>query len=186
MTSERRPPGPGGRGLALIGYRGTGKSTVGRILSDRLNRTFVDADLEVEARAGLSISAIFAEWGEPVFRDWEERTLAELTELNPDAILATGGGAVLRETNRRRIRDFGFVVWLTAEPRELARRLESDLGSLAGRPALTPAGTIAEITQVLAVRTPLYQALADTVIEVSDKSAEQVAGAIIDCWTRRI
>ena len=110
----------------MIGYRGTGKSTVGRILADRLNRTFLDADLEIEARAGRSISAIFTEEGEPVFRDWEERTLAELTRAIPTAVIATGGGAVLREANRRRLRDFGFVVWLTAEPAELARRLEAD------------------------------------------------------------
>jgi shikimate kinase len=185
MTGESMAPGRPRRGLALIGYRGTGKSTVGRILSDRLNRTFLDADLEVEARAGLSISAIFADWGEVAFRDWEERTLAELTELNPDAIVATGGGAVLRESNCRRIRAFGFVVWLTADPSELARRLESDAEGLAGRPALTPAGTIAEIRQVLTVRAPLYQALADIVIETADKTADQVAGAIIDCWGSR-
>ncbi len=103
---------------------------------DRSQRTFLDADLELEARAGRSVSAIFAEEGEPVFRDWEERTLAELIEQSPTAVIATGGGAVLREANRRRLRDFGFVVWLTAEPAELACRLRSDPRGLAARPAL--------------------------------------------------
>ncbi len=89
-----------GAGLALIGYRGTGKSTVGRMLADRLGRPFRDADIEIEARAGRSISSIFSECGEPAFRDWEERTLVELTLSFPDAILATGGGAILRPSNR--------------------------------------------------------------------------------------
>ncbi len=94
--------------------------------------------------------------GEPAFRDWEERTLAELTAGNPEIVLATGGGAVLREANRRRLREFGLVVWLTAHPSELARRLEADPRGLAERPALTLAGTLDEIVQVLDARTPLY------------------------------
>ena len=131
------PPRRPGQGLALVGYRGTGKSTVGRIVADRSNRTFVDADLEVEARAGRSVERDLRRWRvSPSFRDWEERTLAELIEGFPTAIVATGGGAVLREANRRRLRDFGFVVWLTAEPAELARRLESDPRGLGQRPAL--------------------------------------------------
>ncbi len=115
-----------GRGLVLIGYRGSGKSTVGKIIADRLDRPFRDTDLEIETRSGRSIATIFAEEGEPSFRDWEERTLTELAGEFPDAVLATGGGVVLREANRRRIRDFGFVAWLQAPPEELARRLETD------------------------------------------------------------
>ena len=183
MTSNRTClPGRPGQGLALIGYRGTGKSTVGRILADRLNRKFLDADLEIEARAGRSIRSIFTEWGEAEFRDWEERTLAELTSAFPDAIVATGGGAVLRETNRRRIRGLGFVVWLRADPSVLARRLESDSRGLADRPALTPVGTLSEIATVLEVRIPLYQELADAVIETGDKTPDEVAAAILGCW----
>jgi shikimate kinase len=185
MTRDPLPQSTPVEGLVLVGYRGTGKSTVGRILSDRLRRSFFDADREIEARAGRAISSIFADWGEPVFRDWEERTLAELTGMFPGAIVATGGGAVLREANRRRIRKFGYVAWLTGDPSLLARRLESDRRGLGERPALTAAGTIAEIAQVLAVRMPLYQALADTVIETGDKSPDEVATAILDCWTRR-
>jgi shikimate kinase len=181
MTSNPFLPRRAGQGLALIGYRGTGKSTVGRIVADRLNRRFLDADLEIEARAGRSIRSIFTEWGEMVFRDWEEQTLAELTSAFPDAVVATGGGVVLRETNRRRIRGFGFVVWLRADPSELARRLESDGRGLAERPPLTLAGTLAEIAHVLEVRIPLYQELADAVIETGDKTPDEVAAAILVC-----
>jgi shikimate kinase len=168
--------------LALIGYRGTGKSTVGRILAERLDRTFVDADLEIASQAGCSIPAIFAAWGEPGFRDREERVLAEITRSHPAAILATGGGAVLREANRRRIAGFGFVVWLRAHPAELSRRLQADRRGLADRPALTLAGTLAEIDQVLEARSPLYRGLADLTIETDGKSPHEIADSILACW----
>jgi shikimate kinase len=171
-----------GPGLVLIGYRGTGKSTVGRILAERLDRPFLDSDREIEARSERTIASLFSEWGEPTFRDWEERTIAELTGANPGAVLATGGGAVLREANRRRLRDFGFVAGLTADPAELARRLEADRPGLAERPALTSAGTLEEIAQVLAARTPLYAGLADAIIPTDGKDPRDVAEAILEAW----
>jgi shikimate kinase len=182
MRPDLGPPAPRGRGLALIGYRGTGKSTVGRLLAGRLSRTFLDADLEIAARAGRSIQAIFAEWGEPTFRDWEERALAELVEAHPAAILATGGGAVLREANRRRLHEFGFVVWLTAPPAVLAGRLTADHRGLADRPALTAAGTLEEIARVLEARAPLYRGLADAVVETDGRSPVEVADAVLGHW----
>lgn len=180
------PPQRPGRGLALVGYRGSGKSTVGRLVAGLLNRTLLDVDVEIEARAGRSIGAIFAQLGESVFRDREELILAEVFEQFPDAVVATGGGSVTRESNRRRIREFGHVVWLTAVPDELARRLETDDRGLPGRPALTPAGTIAEIAQVLRERTAFYAGLADVVIETGGKSPEEVAAAILESWTNWI
>ena len=170
MIKDLTRPCSRGPGLVLIGYRGTGKSTVGRILAGRLRRTFLDCDLEIEARANRSIRAIFTELGEPAFRDWEERTLAELTVASPAAVLATGGGAILREANRRRLRDFGFVAWLTAHPSVLAHRLEADRRGLAGRPALTSVGTLDEIVQVLAARSHLYAGLADAVVPTDGRS----------------
>jgi shikimate kinase len=172
-----------GSGLALVGYRGTGKSTVGRIVADRLNRPFLDADVEIESRAGRSILAIFAEWGEPVFRDWEERTLQELARSHPGAVLATGGGAVLRPSNRQLLAEFGLVVWLKAEPFELARRLQADLEVGSQRPALTPAGTIAEIARVLDVRSALYRLVADASINTLNRTPGEVAELILSLWT---
>ncbi len=182
MTSELTRSSPHGPGLALIGFRGTGKLTVGRILARRLKRSFRDCDREIEARAGLSIRAIFSESGESAFRDWEEQILAELTAGRPEIILATGGGAVLRETNRQRLRDFGLVVWLKAHPSELARRLEADIRGLAERPALTNAGTLDEIVPVLEARIPLYQESADAVVETGERSPDEVADAILELW----
>lgn len=186
MTLDPKPRdrAPRGPGLALVGYRGTGKSTVGKILADRLERRFLDADLEIEVRAGRSIRSIFAESGEPVFRDWEEQMLEELANRHPEGVLASGGGAVLRPSNRRLLRAFGYVVWLKAEPAELARRLEADLQSGAERPPLTGAGTIAEIAHVLEARTPLYQEVADLALETLDRTPEEIAELILDLWPR--
>jgi shikimate kinase len=169
------------QGLALVGLRGTGKSSVGRILADRLGRPFADADVELEAATGRSIPSIFQEFGEPWFRDWEERVLGELT-ARPNLILATGGGVVLRESNRQRLREFGFVVWLTAEPSLLADRLTSNPKALANRPALTAAGTIAELADVLRARAGFYREVANLVVETGGRTTRQVAEEILAGW----
>jgi shikimate kinase len=171
------------RGLALVGIRGTGKSTVGRILAERLARPFLDADVELEGKLGRSIAAVFAEDGEAVFRDREERVLAELTAAHPGAILATGGGAVLRDANRRALRSFGLVVWLVADPAVSAARLEADGRPLEARPALTPAGTLAEMAGVLEARAPLYRAAAHAAVDTNGRSPAEVAERILDLWT---
>jgi len=173
------------QGLALVGTRGTGKSTVGRILAERLVRPFLDADLELERTLGRSIAAIFASDGEPLFRDCEERVISDLTATRPGAILATGGGVILRDANRKALRSFGFVVWLRADPAEAAARLMADRRGLAERPPLTSAGTLAEIACVLETRTPLYQAVADAVVDTSGRTPLEVADAVLDLWPRQ-
>jgi shikimate kinase len=92
---------------------------------------------------------------------------------------------VLRAVNRHRIHAFGFVVWLTADPSELARRLEADPRGLGDRPALTAAGTLREIAQVLHERSPLYRDLGDAVVQTGGKGPEDVVEAILACWTMR-
>jgi shikimate kinase len=180
-----RPIIPDGRGLALVGYRGTGKSTVGRILADRLGRQFVDADRELEARVGRPVRAIFAEDGEPAFREWESRVLLDLTARMAGGIVATGGGAILLEANRRALRDFGFVAWLSADPETLSRRLRSSRRGVEDRPSLTPAGTLAEIADVLEARSSLYREAAHAVVETAGRTPEQVADAVLDAWAGR-
>jgi shikimate kinase len=182
MTDNSGFPRETRSGLALIGYRGSGKSTVGKLIAERLNRPFVDSDREIEARSGRSIAAIFAAEGEASFRNLEEDTIAALVSAFPGAVLATGGGAVLREANRRRIRDFGFVAWLQADPDELARRLEADRRSLESRPPLSSAGTLTEIEHVLAERIPLYHQTADAIIDTQDKAPESIAAELIGRW----
>ncbi len=175
---------PKGRGLALVGYRGSGKSTVGKIVANRLGRPFLDADVELEACAGESIRSIFAARGEPAFRDLEEETLAKLVRSHPEAVLATGGGAVLRATNRCLLMQFGFVIWLQVDPDELIRRLEADLQAGAARPPLTAAGTLAEVAAVLHERQPLYAKTADAVIATLNQTPDAIAEQILQIWPR--
>ena len=167
--------------LVLVGYRGTGKSTVGRILAERLGLAFADADVELEALVGRPIPAIFAEQGEAAFRDWEERVLSDLC-ARPGTVVATGGGVVLRERNRILIKSFGFVAWLTADPEVLAGRLLADPGGLANRPSLTAVGTLGEIARVLEERTPLYRMVADAIVDTNQKTPAQTAEAVLDLW----
>jgi shikimate kinase len=166
-----------GPSIALIGYRGTGKTTVGRLLAARLGWDFADADAELERRIGRSIAELFAASGEPAFRDEEQRTLGELTRRQR-LVLATGGGAVLRVENRLALSEFGTVVWLRAEPDILAARLRQD--EAARRPALTPRGTLDEIAEVLKVREPLYRGAADLIVETGGASPEQVVERILE------
>jgi shikimate kinase len=163
------------RGVVLVGYRGTGKSTVGRILADRLGRQFVDADAAFEARAGCSIARYFRERGEQAFREEEEAILEGLSTIK-GLVLATGGGVVNRERNRERLRQMGLVVWLTAAPGILAARIAADAGQV--RPALTAAGLLGEIEDVVAQRMPLYASVADLTIGTGERPPTEVAALI--------
>jgi shikimate kinase len=169
---------PTRRGLALVGYRGTGKTTVGRLLAERIGWAFADADHEIEALAGRPVPEIFSDEGETAFRDYEERVIADLA-TRPETVIATGGGAVLRESNRAALRSVGFVAWLTADPDTIARRISS---RVATRPALTPAGTLGEIADVLAARTPHYRAVSDLEVETAHRTCREVAEAVLRAW----
>src|SRR5262245_42715742 len=125
--------------IILIGSRCTGKTTVGRLLANRLGWTFADADELVEATAAKSIAEIFASEGEPSFRDRESAALAELC-ARPNCVIATGGGAPLREQNRQLLNSGGFVAWLTASPEAIWERLQTDPTTAARRPNLTSTG----------------------------------------------
>lgn len=163
--------------IALIGYRGTGKSTVARHLALRLGREWIDADVEVEWRAGKSIAAIFADDGEGAFRDLEASVLTDL--LNRDRIvLAAGGGAVLREPTRLRLKARARVVWLRAEPATILDRTTADVTTGARRPGLTTLGGEREVVTLLAERTPLYRQCADFDIQTDHQSPAEIAAEI--------
>jgi shikimate kinase len=164
--------------IFLIGYRGTGKSSVARELAKRLEYDWVDADDEIERRVGKNIAAIFSDEGEAAFRDAEAAVVADLVGRRR-TVVALGGGAVLRAENRRAIAAAGPVVWLTASVDTIVRRLAADQSTAARRPNLTPAGGTAEVENLLAQRTPLYRQCATLVVDSDDKTPAQVADWIV-------
>ena len=167
--------------LALIGYRGSGKSAVARLLAARLAWPWYDADVEVELRAGKSIAAIFAEDGEARFRDLEAQVVAELA-VGELGILALGGGAILRAETQALLKQHAHTVWLTATPQTLWTRIQSDTATAARRPNLSAAGGITEIVATLAAREPVYRAAADLVVDTEHKTPAEVAEAIVAEW----
>jgi shikimate kinase len=167
--------------LFLIGYRGTGKTSVGRLLAGRLGWGFLDADDRIEADAGRSIADIFAAEGEPGFRDRESAALADLCRLDRH-VISTGGGVILRRENRDRLRSAGFVAWLSADPGTIWARLQADPTTAARRPKLTAAGGVEEVRELLAAREPLYRETAALRIATDYLSPEAVAAAILSAW----
>ena len=142
----------GTRSLVLVGMMGAGKSTVGRRLAARLHLPFVDADVEIEAaHAGMTIPEIFAEHGEPYFRDGEARVIARLLD-GGSAVIATGGGAFMREETRNRIRDKAVSLWLKADADVLLRRVKRR----SDRPLLQTDDPAAIIDRLVAERYPVY------------------------------
>jgi shikimate kinase len=164
--------------IFLIGYRGTGKTSVARELAARLGIDWVDADDVVERDAGKNIAAIFAEGGETAFRNWEAQAVEALSRQRR-TVIALGGGAVLREENRRAISDVGPVVWLRASVDTILERVTADSSTANRRPNLTTAGGRTEVESLLAVRTPLYRECATLVVDTENKTAAQVADEIL-------
>jgi shikimate kinase len=158
----------------LVGYRGTGKTTVARLLAHHLGWQWLDADDVLERRAGLSIRQVFEAEGEAGFRRRESAILEELCGLRQH-VIATGGGVVQSAANRERLKAAGRVVWLTADVQTIRRRLENDRTTAERRPALTVGG-LAEIKELLRAREPLYRAVANLTVDTSGRTPEEVAG----------
>lgn len=171
--------------ITLIGYRGTGKSTVAARLAAFLGCVVDDADEELEKRVGCSIATLVRDRGEPAFRDEETLVLADLLDRR-DGVLSTGGGVVLRPLNRELLRGRGRpVVWLTAPAAVVRDRIASDPATPRRRPALVgpggtpPADLMAEVTAALSMREPLYRECADVAIDTSAEPPDAVARRIV-------
>jgi shikimate kinase len=160
--------------IVLIGYRGTGKSSVGKLLAERSGRTLVSTDAEVVRRAGQSIPEIVKQHGWDHFRDLESEVCRELSGKD-QLIIDTGGGAILRQDNVARLKSNGILFWLTAEVPTISRRIGGDTQ----RPSLTGAKSfVEEIEEVLRERTPKYRAAADHVIATDRKTVVEIADAV--------
>ncbi len=164
--------------LALVGMPGAGKTTVGRQLARRLAGHFVDLDVRIEERVGCKIRAYFEAHGEEAFRDLESQALAELTAqgaTQSPAVLSTGGGVVLRASNRALLRERCTVVYLQSSPEELFRRLRHDTQ----RPLLQVANPLAKLRELYAQRDPLYRETAHFIIETGRPSVTTLVNMIL-------
>jgi len=165
----------GARSIVLVGMMGVGKSTIGRRLAARLGLRFFDADVEIEvAHAGMTIPEIFATHGEPYFRDGEARVIARLLEGGP-IVLATGGGAFMREETRTRIAAKAVSVWLKADHDVIMRRVRRR----ADRPLLQTADPEGTVTRLLTEREPVY-AHADLTIASRDVPHDKIVDETIE------
>lgn len=160
--------------FALVGLPGSGKTTVGRQLARRLQLPFEDSDHAIEARLGCSIRAYFDTEGEDKFRDVEQEVIAELTNKSA-CVLSTGGGVVLRQSNRRALHDRCKVIYLKANPDDLARRLRYDHN----RPLLQVSDPLARLRDLYAIRDPLYRETAHFVVETGRPSVATLVNMIV-------
>jgi shikimate kinase len=161
------------RNIVLTGMMGTGKTTVGRHLAERLQVPFYDLDELIEQESGLSIPAIFREQGEPVFRALERAVVSRLGQLE-GCIIATGGGTIVDAENLRQLRTKGEIICLTAAPERIVERTKG----MEHRPLLWHADRLERIREVMRVRAPVY-ALVGQPIDTTDLSIEEVAARIL-------
>ncbi|RYD65881.1 MAG: shikimate kinase [Verrucomicrobiaceae bacterium] len=173
MNESQTPP----KNIVLIGFMGSGKSTVGRELHQRLGYPLVDMDHVIEHRAGKPITAIFADEGEGVFRDRETELLVELSDPSgPRRIISTGGGVIGRDENRTLLRQLGYVVWLHAPMEVILERT----GKNRDRPLLHTDDPVARIEALMTQRRPLYAETAHLKVDTSGLDCGELATGILE------
>lgn len=173
MSESQSPP----KNIVLVGFMGSGKSTVGRELHQRLGYPLVDMDHVIEQRAGKSITAIFAEEGEDKFREMETMLLRELNDpAAPRRIISTGGGVICREENRTLLRHLGYVVWLHAPTVVILDRTAKSRD----RPLLHTDDPAARVEALLAVRKPLYAETAHLKVDTAGLDCGELATGILE------
>lgn len=173
--------------LFLIGYRGSGKTTLASKLATQLKMPTADTDQLVEKQACKTIAQIFADSGEDDFRDRESDVIVQVIDRTAPHIVSLGGGAILRESNRKLIIASGWTAWLTASPEELAKRIAGDPLTQANRPALSKLGTLDEIQSILNKRSPYYSETANAIYNTDELSLEQLSARVAcdyDHWVR--
>jgi len=171
----------GARSVVLVGMMGAGKSTIGRRLSARLGLAFFDADAEIEAaHFGMPIPDIFVKYGEPYFRDGEVRVIARLLDNGP-AVLATGGGALMRQETRDRIREKAVSIWLKVDIDVVMRRVKRR----SDRPLLQTADPEATIERLIREREPLYSQ-ADVTVWSRDVPHDKIVDECIDALHQKL
>jgi shikimate kinase len=163
-------------GVALIGFMGAGKSSVGRVLAKKLEKSFVDIDKRIEKKAGKSVARIFAEDGEPAFRELEKAVTAGVARKTGQ-VIACGGGVVLDKTNMDALKQNAVIVYLKTSEGTIRKRVSSAKGK---RPLLTGEKGIGAIAEMMALRRPFYEQGADITLDTSRLSIEATADKIIE------
>lgn len=164
------------KNIILVGYMGCGKTTAGKSIAEATKYTFADTDEMIVAQQGRSISDIFAQDGESVFRDMETALLVKmLTEKNDTCVISTGGGMPVREENRKLLRQLGTVVYLRVKPETVYERIKGDTM----RPLLQCENPMERIQEMIKSRNPAYEAAAELVIDVDNLTQREVAEQII-------
>lgn len=166
--------------ISLVGFRGSGKSSVALLLASELEMEFIDTDTEIEQREHRSIPEIFANQGEKQFRILEAAIIKSVYQRN-DLIVATGGGAVLNPQTQKLIHDKGPVIWLQADAATTVGRIQKDQSDGLPRPALTDLSLEQEVIALLQQREPIYKSVSDFQIDTVGKSLEQIVEQIIQC-----
>jgi len=166
------------RHIYLIGYRGSGKTSAGKVLGGLLDWPVLDSDDRIETVAGRTIREIFETDGENGFRELETKAIQSLSSLSNPHVISLGGGAILREENIEIIRQNGRAVWLKASASNLYARIHADGATADRRPALTSLAGLEEIHKILAVRSPIYEAVAEISVETDGSSKHEIAEEI--------
>ena len=162
--------------IILIGFMGSGKSSVGEALAKSLNYQFLDSDKLIEEKAGSTISQIFEQYGEEYFRNMETKTLQDMQSKLDNTVLSTGGGMPLREENAKLLRQLGLVVYLQASTDTVIKRLKNDKS----RPLLKGDDLAGKVDKLLAARTPVYEKTAHKIIVTDNKTINQIVADIIE------
>lgn len=172
--------------ILLIGYRGSGKTSVGKLLADRLGWAWCDSDDAIEEAAGETVADIFADQGEPHFRELETAAIERLiaTADQRGQVISLGGGAPMRETNRLCWKDRASCVYLRGDAQTLYGRIIGDSASGSRRPDLTDDGGLAEVQTMLARRSDTYERSADFIVDVDDRTPEAVTDKIVEYYAR--
>ncbi len=163
----------------LIGSRGVGKTSVGRLLARRLDVDFIDTDELVQQQSGMTIAELVGQQGWPAFRAIEQDVLWRCSRLDR-VVVATGGGAVLHSEVWRQIKERALVIWLTAPIETVLQRIDADPGSASLRPPLTNGDQFREYEAVLQEREPLYRRLADRTIAAGSLDSDRIVADIIE------
>ncbi|MEC9093415.1 MAG: shikimate kinase [Planctomycetota bacterium] len=170
--------------ISLIGYRATGKSTIGSRLATTLQVPFYDSDHLILKKIRKPISEFFATEGENQFREIESEIACELMKI-PVGVISWGGGVILTENNREKIKNSSKTIWLQASSETIHERISHDPQSVQNRPALTQLDRIDEIKNHLSLREPLYQECADHTIQTDEKSVEEITQLLVDTINRQ-